>query len=199
MIDVRPHKTWIAALIAAALIAAASTPLFGLAQRKAAIKLTTLRKETAKTNEALRQINEDKIAIENMKNKIDVNAAKKYLRPVDRLRAAQILEDRAAESRLTGLSYTLSPEQKTDINTPGAGKQALARAQWTIAADAPADTDAFAFLDSLGRALPGRIELREMNLRRLGGKDSQISEANVRLTASGEWLSNGAHKGTEER
>ncbi|MFA4993912.1 MAG: hypothetical protein WC521_01210 [Bdellovibrionales bacterium] len=192
MIDFRPHRVWIGLLVLAVLLGAGNAPFLGIAQQKAEAKRAKLQKENKETISALQQLREDITTAEKMKTEIDETLANKFLAPVDRLRSAQILERRAAESGLTHFSYTLSPEEKTFVDTLGVGKQALAVSQWSITADAPTDVDAFAFLEALRRTLPGRVTLHRMSLQRTGRKDAPISGANIRLTASGEWLSNGA-------
>jgi hypothetical protein len=74
----------------------------------------------------------------------------------------------------------------------------MATSKWTLAADAPTDTDAYVFLDAISRTLPGRVALRRMSVQRIGGKDVAVSEANVHLAANGEWLSNGASRNLAE-
>ena len=192
MIDFRPHRVWIGIMALAVLIGAGNAPVIGIAEQKAEQKRAALQVENEKALDTLRQMREDILAVEKMKTVIDDAAAKEFLAPVDRLRAAQILERRAAESGLTHFTYTLFPEEKTSLDTSSAGKQELATSKWTLAADAPTDLDAYVFLDAIGRTLPGHITLRQITLQRIGAKDAPITEANVHLAASGEWLSNGA-------
>ncbi len=198
MIDFRPHRTWIGLLALSILVAAANKPVLGLAEDKAAQKLASLKSENKRAAEALRQMRDDLAAVEKMKPEIDGETAKKFLAPADRLRAARVFERRAAEAGLTHLSYTLSPEEKTPVETLG-GKQTLATSRWSLTADAPTDIDAYAFLDAVSHTMPGKISLRQMSLRRIGGDDAPIGIANVRLTANGEWLSNGAETTLAER
>jgi hypothetical protein len=101
MIDVRPHKVWMCLLALAFVVGAGNAPFLGLAEEKAEHKRIELQKENEKTAEALRQLREDIADAEKMKTEIDGDAATRYLAPVDRLRAAQILEHRAAEAHLT--------------------------------------------------------------------------------------------------
>jgi hypothetical protein len=193
MIDWYPHRGWIGVLTLAVIIGICNAPVLGLAQQRAGQKLAGLRAENAQTSQALRQLQDDIEAANKMKTEMDINEAESLLAPVDRLRAAQILEHRAAESRLIHFTYTLSPEEKVQIETADAGKQELATSKWTLAADAPTDTDAYAFIDAIIRTLPGRVTLHQISLQRTGAENAVISAANLHLTASGDWLSNGAN------
>jgi hypothetical protein len=169
-----------------------NVPVLGIAQQKASQKLAVLREDCDKTNKALSQLKEDIAATENLKTKIDESEIEKFLAPVDRLRAAQIMEHRAEEAHLTQFAYTLSPEQKTLVDTVGAGQQELATSKLTLTADVPTDTDAYLFFDCLRRTLPGRLVLHQLSLQRIGAADAPISAANLHMTASADWLSNGA-------
>ncbi len=191
MIDLRPHKKWMGVWAVSLLLGAASTPLLGVALHKAEQRRTALLQQKEKALNDIQQLNEDTAAAEKMKNEIDAVEARKYLAPADRLQAANILESRAAEARLTNLAYTFSPEEKVIVDTVGAGKQQLAKSKWCVTADAPSDIDVYNFLDALQQTLPGRLTLSQISIERIGEKEA-ISNANVRLTVSGEWLSNGA-------
>ena len=147
MIDWKAHRVWLALIALAAIIGAAGTPLLGLSQQKVTQKLASLREADIKNDQALRQLEDDITATEKLKSQIKPSDVAKSLPPVDRLRIAEILEHRAAESHLTHFTYTLSPEEKTAIDTIGPGKQ-------TLAADAPTDTEATQFIKSLRRSLP---------------------------------------------
>lgn len=192
MIDWRTHRGWIGMLGLALIIGAGNEPVLGMAQQKAAQRLAGLRADYSKTAAALKQLQDDVAATESLKTKIDEAEVEKSLAPVDRLRAAQILERRAAEVHLTHFSYTLSPEERTAVETVGAGRQELTVSKLTLAADAPTDTDAFMFFDAVRRTLPGRLVLRQVSLQRIGAADTPVSDANLHATASGDWLSNGA-------
>ncbi|MFA5041241.1 MAG: hypothetical protein WC464_06385 [Bdellovibrionales bacterium] len=190
--DFRSHKGWIGLMVLAILVGAGNAPLLGAAEKKAAQKLVSLKKENEKAVAALRQMEEDLATVEKMKTVIDDNAAKKYLAPVDRLDAAQILERRAAEAGLTRFTYTLSPEKKASFDMVGISKHDLATSQWTVTADAPSDVDVYAFLDAISHTLPGRITVHQISLQRITEEGDPISFANIRFAANGEWLSNGA-------
>jgi hypothetical protein len=196
--DWRAHKLWIALLALAIMIGLGNAPVLGLAQRKAEQKLAFLQDENDKTAKALHQLQQDIADAAKMKTEIDAGETEKFLAPVDRLRVAQILEHRATESHLTNFSYILSPEEKTQVETAGSGKQDLATSKITLAADAPTDIDTYAFLDAISRTLPGHFTLRQMSLHRIGAADTALSEANLHLTANGEWLSNGASRDLAE-
>jgi len=192
MIDWRPHKVWIGLLGAALAIALGHATVLSYAQGKAERRLSFLRLEHEKVVKALRQLEEDIAEAERMRTEMDVSEAEKYLAPADRLQTAQLLERLAADFRLTRFSYTLAPEQKKSIETLTGGAQEVAECHWALAADAPTDIDAFAFLDEIMGQMQGAVSIREMSLDRLGAKDAPMAQANIRLTASGEWLSNGA-------
>jgi hypothetical protein len=198
MIDFRSHRVWMWMLVLAVVIGAGGSPALNLARQKAEQTRISLLKENEKSEQALRQLRDDIAAAEKMKTVIDDDAAKKSLAAVDRLRAAQILEQRAAEANLTRFAYTVSPEEKTFIDTVGAGRQELATSKWTVTADAPTDIDVFVFLDAISHTLPGRVTLRALSIQRIGENEALISDANVHLTANGEWLSNGASRNLAE-
>jgi hypothetical protein len=199
MIDLRPHRKWIGLLALAALMAVTNASVLDLALDKAEGKRQKLNAENKEAAADLRQLKEDLLAVEKMKDEIDADTAKKDLAPVDRLRAARTLENRATEAKLTRLTYTFSPEEKVTVDTVAAGKQDFALSKWTVSADAPTDLDAYVFLDSLSRTLPGQVTFRQLSIQRLPRKsDNSLSTMNVHLRASGEWLSNGAIKNIAE-
>ncbi|MGB9152743.1 MAG: hypothetical protein WCD70_06615 [Alphaproteobacteria bacterium] len=198
MIDWRPHRIWIGLLIVAFIVGAGNAPVLGIAQQNEKQRLASLLADYNKTADELHQLQDDIAATENLKTKIDEADVDKSLAPVDRLRVAQIIERRAAETHLTHFTYTLSPEQKTPIDTVDAGKQELATSTLALTADAPTDTDAYLFFDSLRRTLPGRLSVRQLSLQRIGAADAPVSDANLHLTASGDWLSNGASQSLAE-
>ncbi|MDD3371599.1 MAG: hypothetical protein PHE27_07230 [Alphaproteobacteria bacterium] len=198
MIDLKPHRKWIGLLALAALIGAGNRPVVGLALEKARTRHRALQAANEKAVADLRQLRTDIAEAKKMKTQIDTSTAKRFLAPVDRLRAAQIVEHRAAEMRLTRLSYTFLPEEKVFFETVGAGKQEMALSKWTVEADAPTDVSAYAFLNAMEKTMPGRIALKKLSLRRIGRSDSPITNANVRFSANGEWLSNGANENPAE-
>lgn len=195
----QPHARWIGIFGLAVLIGMLSGPMLGLVQRSANQKHDALKAENERLSEALRQLQEDTAAAEKMKADIDLPSARKFLAPADRLRAAKIVESRAYEARLSNLSYTLSPEQKAVFETPGSGKQELATSRLTLTADAPVDTNAYVFLDALSRTLPGHLTLREIKLQRLGKAGAPVGKANIRFSATADWLSNGVAKNLAEK
>ena len=192
MIDWRAHRLWIGILCLALVIAAANAPLLGAAQEQETRKLAVLRQEYEKTAKALRQLQEDIAATEKLKTQIEDKEVEKSLSSTNRLEAARILERRAAESHLTHLVYTFSPEEKTAIDTPGSGTQTLATSRMTLTADAPTDVEIYLFFDSLRHSLPGRVTLRALSLHRIGAEDTPITASNLHLSAQAVWLSNGA-------
>lgn len=192
MIDLDPHKKWMTVLAVAFLLWIGSGPVLGIAQRKAEAHRVFLQKEKQKTMEALAQLKQDIAEAEGARSEIDLVTARKYLAPVDRILVSRLLDDLAANVRLSEVSSTLAPEKKVFVDTVSAGKLELASSQWQLAAKAPTDTAVYLFLDSVEKALPGRFVLRRLSLERLGGTDAVLSGAGLRVMASGEWLSNGA-------
>ncbi len=190
MIDWRQHRLWLGLLFAALVIGAASTPLLCIAQHKANATLASIQSKKTQSETALQQFQSDSAEAEKMKDEIDADDTGKLLAPVDRLRAAKILENRAQETHLSHFTYTLSPEEKISIDTIGAGKQELANSKLSLAADAPTDADAYLFLDNIAHTLPGHLALRHISLRRVEG--DTITAANIHIMAEAEWLSNGA-------
>ena len=145
MIDWKAQRLWIGGIVLAVIISAISAPLFEASQQKGTQRLKDLRKRTEQADLALHQLTEDIAATEKLKTKIKADDVAKALPPVDRLRVAEILEHRAAESHLIHFTYTLSPEEKTVVDTIGAGKQTLANSKLSLSADAPTDTEAYQF------------------------------------------------------
>ncbi|MDR3450688.1 MAG: hypothetical protein P4M15_13260 [Alphaproteobacteria bacterium] len=194
MINWKPHRLWAGILGAAILIGLFNGPVLGAAQKKARADLASLQREHAKAALAVKQLREDIAETESLKNQIGATSVEKFLAPANRLRVAQIMERRASEARLSHFSYTLAPEQKIQMDTLGSGKQMLARSKITLTADAPTDNDAYLFVDNLRRALPGQFQVRSFSLQRIGPQDAPVGVANLRLAASGDWLSNGASR-----
>ena len=193
MIDWKAQRLWIGGIVLAVIIGVVSAPLLDASQKKEAQRLEELRKRTETDDLALRQLNEDIAATEKLKTQLKAADVAKAMPPVDRLRVAEILERHAAESHLTHFIYTLSPEEKTVVDTIGAGKQTLASSKLSLSADAPTDTDAYQFIETLRRAFPGRLAFQDVSVQRIGAEATTISNANIHLTASGDWLSNGAN------
>lgn len=192
MIDLSPHKKWIVVLTAAFFLWIGGGPVLGVAQRKVEERRVLLHREKQKTGEAFAQLKQDIAEAENARSEIDLVTARKYLAPVERLLISGLLDDLAAHVRMTEVSSILAPEKKAFFDTIGAGKVELALSPWELVAKAPTDTAVYIFLDSVEKTLPGRFVLRRLSLERLGGRDSVISGAGIRVSASGEWLSNGA-------
>lgn len=192
----RAHRLWVMLLALAILMAAVKAPLLGAAQTEAEQKLAALRTETDQATNALQQFSDDLTAIDKMKKIMDRREAELFLAPVDRLRAAAILEHRAAEARLSHFTYNILPEQKIRVDTIGAGPQELATSKMTLAADVPTDINASIFIDALRRTLPGRITLRTFSLQRI---NAPLSDRNLHMTADIEWLSNGGTKNLAEK
>jgi hypothetical protein len=199
MIDLRPHRLWLGLLALALATGFGSAPAIGIIQNRQQAKLLNLRADYDRTHHELEQLRADIAATDKLKSQIGTAEAEKSLAPVDRLRVAQTLERRAAESHLENFSYTLSPERKTPVETVGAGRQDLATSQLTLTANVPTDIDGYIFFDTLRRSLPGRLTLREISLERIAAVDAPLSSANLKLSVSGEWLSNGASQNLAEQ
>lgn len=198
MIDIKPHRRWLGFFFAALFLSLFGTSLLGLAQRKAEEKRLALHRENEKAQADLAQLRDDLATVEKMQSEIDQKTAQRYIAPVDRLRAMETLERRAAEALLSHFFSKISPEEKVVVDTVSAGKQNLARSQWNVTAEAPADTAAFVFLDSMRRTLPGRVTIKHLSIQRLHDLKAPLSNANVKLVANGEWLSNGASRNFSE-
>ena len=196
--DLKPHRLWMGILALAVVIGAGHAPFIDAARQREETKLATMRAEQQKTMTALNQLRDDIAATEKLKTKIDAAEAEQYMKPVNRLRTAKLLERRAAEARLSRFSYILSPESKTPVETIAAGTQNLASSQLSLTAETATDIDAYIFLDSLRRTLPGRFSLRQFSLERMAAPDAPIAATNLRLIAKGEWLSNGAAENLAE-
>jgi hypothetical protein len=196
-----PHKYWIASLIVAALLIVLSEPMLNLLQDEAQKHLSDLRSQRAKTEQSLQQLENDIAETKKLSGQMGAAEVEKSLAPVDRLQAADVIEKQAAAARLTHVTYTLSPEQKVKITRADAGPQELALSTITIKADAPLDTDAYAFVGRLRGVLPGRLRPQALTLERIGAPDAAPAADNLHLTAVFEWLSNGAakEKATEGR
>ncbi|MDE2029939.1 MAG: hypothetical protein KGI97_05165 [Alphaproteobacteria bacterium] len=194
MTDLRPHRVWIGLLLLALVITVAQAPLLDAAQRKAAVRLDMLRAQAQKAEDGLRQFRADIALTKRLKDRISAKEAERSLAPIDRLHAAKILERRAAETHLSDFAYTLSPEKNTVIDSSGAGKQTLAASHLSLSAKAPADTDAYLFLDDLRRTLPGRLTLQKISLKRIHSPGAPVRAENLIFKAEGIWLSNGAPK-----
>ena len=48
------------------------------------------------------------------------------------------------------------------------------------------------FIETLRHAFPGRLAFQDISVQRIGTETTPISNANIHLMASGDWLSNGA-------
>ncbi|MDE1900899.1 MAG: hypothetical protein KGI37_04540 [Alphaproteobacteria bacterium] len=194
MIDWRAHRLWLGIMIAALTLAAVNAPLLHYAKNKAAAHLSAVTKENTKAMQAVAQLKSDIALTKKLQSEIDKAETAKFLAPIDRLQAMKILEHRAAESRLSNVTYTLSPETKTPIETIGAGVQDFTTSQLTLNADAPTDLDAYTFLNLMHTAFPGRFTLRHMSITRIVSPDAPAAATNIHLAINGVWLSNGAPK-----
>jgi hypothetical protein len=192
MTDWAAHRLWLSLLAIAVIIGAANAPLIGMATRAERTKLENLRSQSQKETDALRQLQDDLDATENLKTQIDDSDADRSLQSVNRLRVAKMLETRAAESRLTSFTYSLSPEKPTEFDTIGAGKQTLATSDVAMTADAPTDIDVYRFVENIRLSLPGRLALRHLSMERAAQPNAPIAATNLHVKIDAEWLSNGA-------
>ncbi|HEU0117900.1 MAG TPA: hypothetical protein VFR09_04630 [Alphaproteobacteria bacterium] len=189
---IAPHIFWLGLLVCAVLLMAISTPILQYASEKANADLIKVRAESSKTSATLYQLQDDIAAVQKLSSEISSAEADQWLAPVDRLRVASLMEQQANETRLSHFTYTVAPEQRTSIETPGAGPQQLALSSITLSADAALDTDIYHFIDGLHAALPGRVRLQQMVIEKNG--NGTPGSPNLKLTATLEWLSNGAIK-----
>jgi hypothetical protein len=150
-----PHKFWMATLAAIALMFF-SAPMLGFLRDEAASHLTSVRSERTKTDQALQRLEDDIATTQRLNGQIGAEEIEKSLAYVDRLQAADFLEKQASASRLGHFTYTVSPEQKALIGNPGADAQELAVSTIAVKAEAPLDTDAYAFVDRIRSVMPGR-------------------------------------------
>ncbi|MDX2027166.1 MAG: hypothetical protein SFW62_00865 [Alphaproteobacteria bacterium] len=188
-----PHRFWLAVLACAVLLVAASNPLLQVLREKTSRYLSEVRTERMRAEEIVRQIDGDRETANALSGEMNEAELEKALAPIDRLRAAAVLERQAAVARLSRFTYTLSPEQKVTVTAPGAGPQELALSTITMSAEAPLDTSAYVFVEQLRQTLPGRIRPQQVMLERLDDA-APLSASNLRLTATLEWLSNGVTK-----
>ena len=71
----------------------------------------------------------------------------------------------------------------------------LAESTLTLEADAPQDSDAVRFLDRLLSSLPGRAQIQQLSLDRLGAEsNAPLAATNIRLHAVIGWLANASRK-----
>jgi hypothetical protein len=114
----------------------------------------------------------------------------RLLAPVQRLHVAADLERQASTSRLSHFTYTLGPENKAHADLLDSGD--LAESDVVMSADAPLDSDVYAFLQNASRNLPGRVTLKRLSVARLT-TDAPLTLANAHMEATLDWLSNGAN------
>lgn len=191
MIDLRPHRKWLSLAALALAIFAAGSLLIGPAQKRAETAVTATKKELATTQRALSQLHADMETANRLQNEIAPAAVERALAPIDRLRAATIVERRAGEQYLSSLHYSFSPETRVAFDTVGAGRQSFAQSQLSLEADAATDATIYAFIAALQRSLPGRLDLKHLKITRPDAQDS-IGAVNLHMVLQAVWLSNGA-------
>ncbi|HUY69191.1 MAG TPA: hypothetical protein VMV79_07810 [Alphaproteobacteria bacterium] len=187
----RPHVPWLALVALALTIAFGSGPLARILQTSAAQRLPALETQRAQAAKNLRQLQSDAALARKLSGQIDAAGAARMLAPVDRLQAAAQLERAAAASGLRHFTYTIGAEHPVTVTDSGL-RQKLARCSIRLAADAPLDTDASAFIVRIQKILPGRVRVRAFSLTRIGGANTPLGAVNLRFTATLAWLSNGA-------
>jgi len=185
-----PHRKWLALLIAALFLMTASSPGLRLLRAEATQHLADMRAAQGKTRQALHQLQDDIESVKKLEGQMDPAEAEKFLAPVDRMAAANALQQNAANMRLSHFTYNLSPEQKIKIDAPEAGPQELSLSTLTLSGDAPLDTDIYAFIDGLHHLLPGRVRLQQLSLERTDKADPHLTARNMHFEATLEWLSN---------
>lgn len=191
MIDVRPHKRWLLLSALALLILGAGSLLIGPAQKRAESAVAAAKKELAATERAYAQLRADMETANRLQNEIAPAAVERAMAPIDRLRAATIVERRAGEQYLSSLHYSFSPESRVAFDTIGAGRQSFAQSQLSLESDAATDTGVYAFIASLQRSLPGRLDLTHLKIVRPDAQ-GEVGAANMHVSLQAVWLSNGA-------
>jgi hypothetical protein len=186
-----PHRFWIAAILAAPLLAAGGGHLLRYAQEEMAARTQALETEHQRAAATLRQLRHDAAMAERLSRSMEGDDMEKYLAPVSRMKAAAQMERLATTANLSHFVYTLSPERPLHADT---GDMAgIAQSLLTLEADAPEDEAVYRFLFRLNRALPGRSALKHLSIERPGPDAPAAS--NVRMKAEVEWLSNGSGEG----
>ena len=191
MIPARQRRS--AALLGMAIaLLAGGLPLLHWAQGSAAREATQTAAAMAKTEEAQRQLQSNIAAAHELAGRISEADVVRLLAPIDRLQTAGVLERQATAARLTHFTYTLAAERKDIAVVTGEATPGLVVSAITITADAPLDTDVFAFLAGLQTALPGRLRVVQMMLARTGDGRQPVAASNVHVEARLDWLSNGS-------
>jgi Sec-independent protein translocase protein TatA len=188
-----PHRFWIGILIVAVFLVVSGPAALQRFMPEATQGLAQLRSQHAEAEQALRQLDDDMATVKKLQGQMSVDQATASLTPVNRLRIATMLERDAGENLIDHLTYTLSPEQKTRLQSPGGEAQDLATSTITIGGEAPQDVVVYRFIEAVRRGMPGRVSLRQFSIER-SSHDETLAQNNVKFTASFEWLSNGAGK-----
>lgn len=152
----RTHRRWIAIMAAALVVLATGVFLVGPLQTRTEKAAAAARQELAATLNAVAQLQDDIETAQRLQNEIAPASVERAMARVNRLKAASIVERRANEAYLSDLRYNFAPEQTVSFETVGAGRQVFAQSLLSIEAQAASDTGIYAFIESLGRSLPGR-------------------------------------------
>ncbi len=185
----KQHRLWIALIVCAVAIMTGSGPLAGLLRKDAVRDLTMIQSARAKTGQDLKQLRDNVAAARKLAGEIDRAEAEQVLAPSDRLKAASMFENEAAQGRLSHFTYTLAPEERVAIDA-GGEKHDLAVSIITLSADAPDDVYIYSSLERMRQSLPGRARLQQLSISRPGNPDA-LAAQNVHFEATLEWLSNG--------
>jgi hypothetical protein len=188
-----PHRFWFALLAGSLALILTSAPLLRVAEDGAAKNLVQLQNKHDQTEQALHQLQDDVAAAQKLENEMTLSEAEQSLAPVDRLLAANAMEQEAEAAHLRGFSYTLSPEQKIKMEESVPEPQEVAVSTITLHGEAPTDSNIYGFISAMHDLLPGRIRLQQLSLSRIAN-DASVAAYNLRFNATFEWLSNGAVK-----
>lgn len=174
---------WIAAILLALVFAGSLPPLADCLTEYWQVALQTAQARDAKLALQIAQETQDAHEARRLKHALPEAEVERLLAPVDRVALIAQMEPLAATARLARLTYTLAPAQVWDGGTAFPGIKGIVVSTLELEADAPSDTDIFAFLSNL-KSLPGSFELMTLDIARIREGDEQPQALNLHMKAS---------------
>lgn len=186
---------WLASPFVAAVLTLALLPASAALQKEMATQQLQLSSQKEKLGRQLRQWQADAQTAQVLARTLPESAIARLLDPGDRKALAAQIEPLALSARLANISYVLSPAQDWDGGATFPGIRDATISALTIEADAPSDSDIYAFLKSL-LAQPGRFEITSLTITPLREDIAARPAAlNLRMKASLQWIANAQEKG----
>ena len=184
------HRQW-AIILCGALLLLLIEPLASKRiDTRLANTLSTLDKRHETLEKLIDQWNQDALTATSLDGTISEKDVQRHLAPFNQTMMVQRLESVAASARLFNITVTLSPPKGWQATELFAGIEGIDERALKIEADAPMDSDALDFLDSLDK-LDGKLDLESITITPLSRtKTFSLDALNVHISATFRWLTN---------